>query len=71
MSKKLLGSARSSKRSVATQTVDGHAAHVRTRKIWCNKDDCTACPHGPYKYLVWRDDDGRIRERYLGKDTDQ
>ncbi len=48
------------------QWVNGHAAHVRVRRVRCGKQ-CGSCPHGPYEYLVWRDNDGRVHERYVGK----
>lgn len=45
--------------------VNGAAAHYRVRKVRCGKN-CPRCPHGPYKYLVWRDG-AKVRERYVGK----
>lgn len=49
--------------------VDGHAVHVRSRFVKCGKN-CSSCPHGPYLYEVWREDGGRVRERYVGKGDD-
>lgn len=46
--------------------VDGHATHIRSRLVRCGKN-CGGCPHGAYFYEVWRGDDGRIHERYLGR----
>lgn len=46
--------------------VDGKPARYRERRIPCGKH-CSGCPHGPYIYLVWRDEEGNLRERYVGK----
>jgi len=51
---------------MANSWVNGHTVHVRSRRIRCGKR-CGTCPHGPYLYEVWRDDDGKIHERYIGK----
>jgi len=39
---------------------------LRRRLVRCGKENCQACPHGPYYWLVWKDK-GKSRERYLGK----
>ena len=41
-------------------------ASIQEKWIRCGKDDCNACPHGPYLYAKW-DDAGRTRTKYLGK----
>lgn len=46
--------------------VDGHATHVRARRVHCGKK-CQRCPHGVYFYQRWRGDDGKQHEKYLGK----
>jgi len=38
----------------------------RLRYVLCGKD-CRGCPHGPYWYAQWRDQTGRDRTRYIGK----
>jgi hypothetical protein len=35
--------------------------------VKCQRDACGACPHGPYGWLRWRDDEGKEHEYYLGR----
>lgn len=42
-----------------------HTGTVITKKVSCGKDSCTTCPHGPYRYRVYRDGD-TIKSDYLG-----
>lgn len=35
------------------------------QKRKCNKDSCSTCPHGPYKYKYWREGD-KIKSEYIG-----
>lgn len=37
----------------------------RQKAVRCNKDGCSACPHGPYWYAHWQQD-GRKRSQYIG-----
>ena len=39
---------------------------VVVKKVPCGKDNCSTCPHGPYKYLYYREGD-RVKSDYLGK----
>ena len=39
----------------------------RLRVVLCGKD-CSGCPHGPYWYAQWRDQTGKLRSRYIGKE---
>lgn len=39
---------------------------LRERMVRCGKEECTACPHGPYWYAFWRED-GRRRSKYVGR----
>ena len=38
---------------------------VVIKKVPCGKDSCTKCPHGPYKYVVKRQD-GKLNWDYKG-----
>jgi len=46
--------------------VDGHAAAYVVKIVYCGKKNCSR-RHGPYKYLTWRDDRGRVHTRYAGR----
>lgn len=39
---------------------------VVVKKVPCGKDNCSTCPHGPYKYLYYREGD-KVKSDYLGK----
>lgn len=39
---------------------------MRQRMIRCGKERCTACPHGPYFWIVWKSE-GKQHEHYLGR----
>ena len=39
---------------------------VVVKKVPCGKDSCSTCPHGPYKYLYYREGD-KVKSDYLGK----
>lgn len=51
--------------------VDGHLASEVIKYIDCGKPNCETCnsgkKHGPYIYHVYRDDDGNLRTKYIGK----
>jgi len=38
---------------------------VIIKAVMCGKK-CGKCPHGPYKYIVWKQD-GKTRWKYIGK----
>jgi hypothetical protein len=42
------------------------AGHVQIRKIPCGPG-CDGCPHGPYRYIVYRDSRGKVTSKYAGK----
>jgi len=35
------------------------------KEVPCGKKNCSSCPHGPYKYRVYRDGD-TVKTEYLG-----
>jgi hypothetical protein len=41
-------------------------AIIREEFIKCGKDSCLKCPHGPYFYAYWKDENGKLRKRYVG-----
>ncbi|MFQ3293050.1 MAG: hypothetical protein ACI8VE_000104 [Natrialbaceae archaeon] len=40
--------------------------HLQIRKIPCGPG-CNGCPHGPYRYTVYRDLRGKVTSKYAGK----
>lgn len=42
-----------------------HNGAIVIKKIPCGKENCSTCPHGPYKYRIYRDETGYETE-YLG-----
>jgi hypothetical protein len=40
--------------------------HIQIRKIPCGPG-CDGCPHGPYRYCVYRDSRGKVTSKYAGK----
>ncbi len=54
------------------QIVDVTRAHSGTivlKEVPCSKENCSSCPHGPYKYRVYRDG-GDVQTEYLGPADD-
>lgn len=47
---------------------DSKKGSVVLKKIPCGKE-CSGCPHGPYKYRVYRKD-GDVKWDYIGKPED-
>lgn len=41
-------------------------ATVREEFVKCGKLFCHRCPHGPYYYAYWRDENRKLRKKYLG-----
>ena len=41
-------------------------ATIRKEYVRCGKLDC-ASKHGPYYYAYWKDDEGKLRKKYIGK----
>jgi hypothetical protein len=42
---------------------------TRLEYIKCGKYSCLSCPHGPYYYAYWKNENGKLRKRYLGKNV--
>ncbi len=42
---------------------------IVAKYIRCGKEGCRRCPHGPYYYLVYKED-GKTKWKYLGKVID-
>lgn len=40
----------------------------RLEMVKCGKAGCRSCPHGPYWYAYYREDN-RLRSRYVGKEA--
>jgi hypothetical protein len=43
---------------------------IREEYVKCGKKGCRKCPHGPYRYVYWREN-GKLRKRYLGTPVTQ
>lgn len=42
-------------------------ATIREEYIKCGKEFCLRCNHGPYFYAYLRDDNGKLKKKYIGK----
>jgi len=42
-------------------------ATIRKEYVKCGNHSCYRCKHGPYYYAYWRDENGKLRKKYLGK----
>jgi hypothetical protein len=42
-------------------------ATIRKEYIKCGKYLCLGCNHGPYYYAYWRDENGKLKKKYIGK----
>jgi hypothetical protein len=53
----------------ASSPADASAGVPKHATLRCEHVLCGRCPkkHGPYWYAYWRDRDGRVRKRYVGK----
>ncbi|MFB6198492.1 MAG: hypothetical protein ABEI52_09545, partial [Halobacteriaceae archaeon] len=51
-----------------TDVIRTHRGTIVLKEVSCGKENCSACPHGPYKYHVYRDGDGYTTE-YIGPVT--
>jgi hypothetical protein len=40
---------------------------IREEYVRCGKSDCSRCKHGPYYYAYWKDDNGKLKKKYIGK----
>ena len=54
--------------------INGHTARFLTKYVKCGKAGCKVCAeskgHGPYKYLIYRDEHGKAIHKYVGKVVD-
>ena len=44
-------------------------ATISEEYVKCGKPDCQWCKHGPYFYAYWKDDNGKLKKKYIGKYT--
>jgi hypothetical protein len=42
-------------------------ATIREEYVRCGKDFCLKCEHGPYYYAYWRDENGKLKKKYIGR----
>ena len=42
-------------------------ATIRKEYIKCGKKFCLRCNHGPYYYAYWRDENGKLKKKYIGR----
>jgi hypothetical protein len=40
---------------------------IRREYAKCGKSDCYGWDHGPYYYAYWKDDNGKLNKKYIGK----
>ncbi|MFI5405342.1 MAG: hypothetical protein ACHQ1D_02385 [Nitrososphaerales archaeon] len=45
-------------------------ATIKEERIKCGKS-CLMCPHGPYYYAYWKDDNGKLKKKYIGTRYDE
>ena len=41
-------------------------ATIRPEHVKCGKSFCSSCPHGPYYYAYWKEDNGKLKKKYIG-----
>jgi hypothetical protein len=46
-------------------------ATIREEHIKCGKDSCLMCPHGPYYYAYWKDENRKLKKMYIGTKYDK
>jgi hypothetical protein len=42
-------------------------ATIKQEYIKCGRSNCSKVKHGPYFYAYWKDDNGELRKKYIGK----
>jgi hypothetical protein len=42
-------------------------ATMRREDTKCRKNSCSRCKHGPYYYGYWRDKNGKLKKKYIGR----
>lgn len=48
------------------QSIPNYAT-IREEYIKCGKSLCFGCKHGPYYYAYWKDENGKLKKKYLGQ----
>lgn len=51
----------------AAEVVESGSVTYRLETVRCGKDGCRSCPHGPYWYAYYREND-KLKSRYIGKE---
>jgi hypothetical protein len=70
-SKKFLAKSKMNKRTSVKNYNDVPSyATIREERIKCGKS-CLMCPHGPYFYAYWKNDNGKLKKKYIGSKFDQ
>ena len=41
---------------------------IRREYVKCGKNSCSRCNHGPYYYGYWRENNGKLKKKYISKD---
>jgi hypothetical protein len=42
-------------------------ATIRKEYVKCGKNSCSRCKHGPYYYGYWREKNGKLKKKYIGR----
>jgi hypothetical protein len=42
-------------------------ATIREEYVKCGRSNCSQSKHGPYFYAYWKDGNGNLRKKYIGK----
>jgi len=45
-------------------------ATIRSEHVKCGKS-CLMCPHGPYYYAYWKEENGKLKKKYIGTKFDE
>lgn len=44
-------------------------ATIREEYVKCGKKYCFRCKHGPYYYAYWKDENGKLKKKYIGRNN--
>jgi len=44
-------------------------ATIREEYVKCGKEYCYRCKHGPYYYAYWKDENGKLKKKYIGRNN--
>ena len=44
-------------------------ATIRKEYVKCGKEFCLRCEHGPYCYAYWREESGKLKKKYIGRNN--